>query len=306
MRLNPLSGRVLALSWCAALVAWPLVWLILACAQGIGTLLAGGDWIGVAIPFGADPWALVNEPTVAFAGSRAALVSYWLAPPLAALAVAALLPTLVPVPRGWLAEVGVLQLAVSSATLGLGWSGPLGVVDGPACGLERFWGVGPSMFIVASAALGAAVAQLAVVRLNGHLWEMPGGPLRSRRVLVAVAHAFPPAGVWLAAAMLQGWGVPPSAIVTTGVVLAGTLVGGWAWMPHAPLRLHPTVGRGRVVAVAALGLLAFGAASWAGAPRGGHGSAIVWGVPRETSNARPGMAVIRITPLRARKTPPAS
>ncbi len=306
MRLMPLSARVLALSWGAALVAWPLAWLLLASAQGVGTLIAGGGWIGVAIPFGAHPWALVNEPTVAFAGSRAALVSYWLAPPLMALAAAVLLPTVVPVPRGWFSEVGVFQLAVSCATLGLGWGAPLGVADGPASGLERFWNVPPSVFVVASVALGAVVAQLAVARLNGHLWSLPGGPLRSRRVLVVVAHALPPAVFWVAAATSQGWGVPPSAILATGAVLAGALVGGWVWTPHAPLRPRPDVGWGRVLGVAALGFLTFGAAGWAGAPRGGHPAALVWGVPRETSNVRAGMTVIRLTPLPARRRPPAS
>lgn len=305
MRLNPLSGRVLVLSWGAALVVWPLAWLALASAQGVGTLIAGGGWFGVAIPFGAHPWGLVNEPTVAFAGSFAALLSYWLAPALVALALAALLPTVVPVPRGWLSEVGVFQLAVSSATLGLGWAPPLGVADGPASGLERFWGVPPLVFVVVAAALGALIVQLAVVRLTGHLWSEQGGPLRSRRILVVVAHAFPPAVVWVGAATVQGWGISPSAIVTTVVVLAGALVGGWAWVPHSPLRLRPGVGWGRVLGVAAVGLLVFGGASWLGASRRGHATALVWGLPGMTSNVRTGMAVIRLTPLPARKTPPA-
>ena len=306
MRLNPLSGRVLALSWGAALIAWPLAWLLLASAQGVGTLIAGGGWIGVAIPFGAHPWGLVNEPTFAFAASRAALVSYWLAPPLVSLAVAVLLPTVVPVPRGWFSEVGVFQFAVSSATLGLGWGAPLGMVDGLAAGLKRFWGVPPSVFVVASALVGAVVVQLAVARLNGHLWGVPGGPLRSRRLVVAVAHAFPPTVVWVTVATVQGWGVPPSAVAAIGAVLAGAFVGGWVWMPHAPLRPRPEIGWGRVVGVAVLGLLVFGAAAWAGAPRPGHATAFVWGVPRETSNVRAGMGVIRLTPLPGRRRPPAS
>ncbi|OYV88174.1 MAG: hypothetical protein B7Z68_13555, partial [Acidobacteria bacterium 21-70-11] len=103
MRLSPLSPRVVALSWGAALILWPLAWLLLAVAQGAGTAMAGGGWIGVAVPFGAHPWGIVNEPNVAFAGSRAALFLYWLAPPLLALAVAVVAPTLLPVPPGWLA-----------------------------------------------------------------------------------------------------------------------------------------------------------------------------------------------------------
>jgi len=49
----------------------------------------------------------------------------------------------------------------------------------------------------------------------------------------------------------------------------------------------------------------FGAAVWAGAPRLGHGTALVWGVPGMTNNVRTGMAVVRLTPLPAPKRPPA-
>lgn len=306
VRLNPLSGRVLALSWCTALVAWPLAWLVLASAQGIGTLLAGGSWIGVAIPLGAQPWGLVNEPTISFAASRSALFLYWLAPGLLAFILAFLLPTLVPVPPGWLSEVGVFQFAVASATLGLGWAAPLGVADGPASGLERFWGVPQLAFVVVSALLGAAVVQVAVARLNGHLWGEPGGPIRSRRLLVALSHAFPPALWWVAVAGAQGWGIPPATVLTTGAVLVGALVGGWVWTPHAPLRLRPEVGWGRVLGILALGCLVFGAAAWAGAPHRGQGVALVWGIPNETSNVRAGVAVVRITPLPAPRRRPAS
>ena len=120
-----------------------------------------------------------------------------------------------------------------------------------------------------------------------------------------MAHAFPPAVLWVSVATAQGWGIPPAAIATTGAVLAGALVGGWVWTPHAPLRLRPEVGWSRVLGVAFLGALVFVAAVWAGAPRRGHAAAFVWGVPRETSNVPSGMAVTRLMPLPARRTPPA-
>jgi len=294
------------LSWGAALVAWPLAWLALACSQGVGTLVAGGVWIGVAVPLGAHPIGLVNEPSVAFAASRAALFLYWLAPPLAALALAALLPSIAPVPAGWLPEVGVFQLATASATLGLGWCAPLGVADGPAAGLERFWSVAPLVFVVASTLAGAAVVQLSVVRLGGHLWSEPGGPLRSRRLLVVVVHSFPPVVGWIAVAVAQGWGLPPSCVLTTGAVLLGALAGGWMWTPHAPLRLRPVAGWGLVLAVVAVGCAVAAGCAWAGAPRRGQAAALVWGTPGVTNNIRPAMAVVRVTPPPARRTPPAS
>jgi hypothetical protein len=295
----------MVLSWGMALLAWPMAWLLLAVAQGLGTVIAGGSWIGFSVPLGLHPWGLVNEPSIAFAGTRGALFLYWLMPPFAALALAALLPTVVPVPPSWLSEVGIFQLAVACAVLGLGWAPPLGVADGPAAGLARFWEVSPGVFLAVTTVLGALVVQLAVARLASHLWAEPGGPLRSRRLLTALAHGFVPAVGWAVAVVVQGWAVPPLAVVTTAAVLLGVLVGGWSWVPSSPLHPRPELHRRTVVALVVLGAAVFAVASWAGAPRRGHGTAFVWGFPGETNNVRPGMAVVRVMPLHAPKKPPA-
>jgi hypothetical protein len=305
MRDSPLSPRVLVLSWAVALFAWPLAWLLLAAAQGVGTVIAGGGWIGVAVPMGLHPWGLVNEPSIAFADTRAALVLYWLAPPLAALVFASLVPTVVPVPASWVSEVAVFQLAAASAVLGLGWAPPLGVADGPASGVEVFWGVSPALFVSLAAVIGAAVVQLAVARLCGHLWIEPGGPRRGRRVMVACAHALPPALVWGVAVFAQGWAIHPLSLVTAGGVLAGTLIGAWVWMPRSPLHPRPHVRWWAAMVTGAAGVTVFALALWAGAPARGHGTALVWGLPGRTNNVRPGMAVVRITPLPSRRRPPA-
>jgi hypothetical protein len=305
MRLNPLSPRVLLLSWGVALVAWPLAWLLLAVAQGVGTVIAGGGWIGFAAPWGIHPWGLVNEPSIAFADTRMALLLYWLAPPLTALAVAALLPPLLPVPPSWVSEVAVFQLATASAVLGLGWAPPLGVADGPAAGLARFWGVSPVLFVAVATALGVGVVQLAVARLTGHLWTEPGGPRRRRRLLVALAHTLVPAAAWGVAVIAQGWAISPVAALTATAVLAGSLFGAWWWMPSSPLHPRPQLRWRTTVVIGALGVVIFVGAAWAGAPRRGHGTAFVWGLPGETNNIRPGMAVVRLMPLPAPKRPPA-
>jgi hypothetical protein len=69
---HPLSLRVVLLSWALAVVLWPVAWWGVAIAQGLGVLFAGGGWIGIAVPLGSQPWALVNEPDIAYASSRAA------------------------------------------------------------------------------------------------------------------------------------------------------------------------------------------------------------------------------------------
>jgi hypothetical protein len=305
VRLNPMSTRVLGLSWCAALVAWPLAWLLLAAAQGLGTVVAGGGWVGIAIPLGAHPWSLVNEPVAAFASTRAALFGYWLAPPLVAITVAALLPTMLPVPPGWLSEVGIFQTAVASCVLGLGLAPALGVVDGPAAGLAQAWGVAPAATVTVSVLAGAALIPLAVGRLTSHLWSEPGGAVRGRRILVVAAHALPPAACWILASLVQGWAMPPRAFLAVGGVLAGAFLAAWRRMPSSPLHPRPDLRWGRVAAVGVVGAIVAAAALWAGAPRRGHGTAFVWGIPGANSNVRTSMDVVRVTRPRAPSKPPA-
>ena len=147
---------------------------------------------------------VVNEPCVAFANTEASLFLYWLAPQVVALAVALLLPTLVPVPPSWLSEAFVFQLATASAVLGLGWAPPLGVADGPAAGLARFWDITPTVYVSVSAGAGAFLVQIAGMRMAGHLWVEPRGPTRRRRVLAALGHAVVPAAGWALAVIAQG------------------------------------------------------------------------------------------------------
>ncbi len=289
MPASPLSGRVILLSWAAALVAWPIAWLLIAVAQGIGVLAAGGGWIGVALPLGAQPWGLVNEPDVAFAARSAALWGYWLPPLVVPLLVAVGLPLLASAPGSWLGEVAIVQLSLASAVLGLGWAPPLGVDDGPIAGLARFWKAEPNVVVVAAAIAAALAIQPALLRLSGHLWAAPGGPKRVRRILVALVHAALPAVGWAAAVLLVGWALPlRSWAITAAAVIAGA-VGAALWVPHAPLRPGREISFFRITATLAAGLLVALAAAWAGAPVAGHPRALLWGTERTTSNVRPGM-----------------
>ena len=304
VRLDPLSPRVVLLSWAVAMVAWPVTWTLLAAVQGVGVLLAGGGWIGVALPLGLHPLGIVNEPTVAFAGSRAALYLYWVAPALAALLLAAALPPLAAVPPGWFGELGVFQLGLAAAALGLGWAPPLSVVDGPARALARFWHVRPGVFVAITGCAGMLAAQRAVLRLTAQLWSKPGGPTRSRRLLAALAHGFAPALAWLVAVLASGFAVPPQALLGLGVVMAGVLVGAWLWVPRSPLHHHPTVRIAAIGGVALLGVAASLGLLWAGAPGHGRGKALLWGREGMTSNLPVGADAIELMPRRARTAPP--
>jgi hypothetical protein len=292
---STLTPRVVVLSWLAALIAWPLVWCAQAAAQGVGVLLAGGEWIGVAVPLGGSPWGLVNEPGVSFAISRAALFGYWLAPLLASAALALLLAPFMPGSGGWFGELFVLQAAFAGTLLGLGWAPALGVLDGPAAGLARFWGVDQPVTVVVAAAMGAVATPLQVVRLSAPLWHSAHGPLRRRRLAVVVLHLVLPALVWVSAAAATGWELRAEAFLTVACVLVAALVAASLWVPRHPRLARPLPGWTGLCLVAVLAVVVAGAGLWAGAAQGGGSKALLWGRETSTSNVRPGMSRIPLT-----------
>ena len=306
MPAHPLSWRVVLLSWAVAVALWPVAWWGIAIAQALGVLLAGGSWIGVAVPLGAQPWALVNEPGIAFASSRAALLGYWLAPLFVPALVALLGPWLLPAPsRGWAGELAVFHLAFASAALGLAWAPPLGVADGPAAGLLRFWKIEPSHVIAIAAVVAAVSVQGAVVRLAARWWAAPGGPRRGRRLRTAFVHGVMPALGWAAVALLAGWRPPERSLQLLGVVLLGALAAGFLWVPGSPLRRFEQPETKVLLRAAAVAVVVAAAALWAGRPAGGQARALLWGAPGETNNVRTEMVRVPLTPPRAPAAPPA-
>ena len=295
MASSPLSGRVVLFSLGIAAVAWPLAWLLLALAQGLGVLVAGGSFIGVSLPLGQHPWALVNQPNVAFASSRAGLWGYWLAPSLVALAFAIALPLLAPTGRRWGGELLVNHLALAFAVLGLGWAPPLGLGDGPARGLERFFGVSSVVFLGGCALAGAVAAPLAILRLSGGLWHVPHSLTRVRRLAVVAIHALVPAASWLALSVLLGWRTGPAPMMTAGAVLGGAAIAAWLWVPRAGIVRRDAPGPGRIVVAWTLGLVVLALALGAGAPSGRAPRALLWSKPSATNNIR---VTWKVIPLR--------
>lgn len=296
---HPLTPRVVTASWLAALAAWPLAWAVGPAAQGVGTVAAGGSWIGLAVRFGEPPWGLVNEPGIAFAASRAALLGYWLPPLLVPALVCLALPLLAPGGGGWWGELFLFQLAAALAVAPLGWGAPLGRSEGAVAGLATFWHVPPPVTVAVAVAAGAIGAGLSVLRLAAQFWHAPGGPTRSRRCLLVVLHLVVPAAAWIAAIRLLGWRIQRAPCLGIGVVVGGALMGAVLFLPRSPLRRPAPLGTGELLALALLGGVVAGSASWAGAPASAHGRAILWGQERATSNVRPGLELVRVTPRRA-------
>lgn len=294
MHSTPLSARVILLSWATAAGIWPLLWWLLAAAQGLGTTAAGGSFIGLAVPLARQPWALVNQPTGAFSATMAALPAYWLAPALFALALAVAGPLIGPAPPSWWGELIVFHLAMAAAALGLGFAPALGIDDGPARGLLTFWQVPPALFMAVAACLGALGATFAVVRLSGFLWAAPGGPTRRRRLLVALVHGMMPGVAWLVVAWLAGWGLPVVASVLLVLVVLAPLAFAWTRIPHSALARPSRPGAVKL----GLTLIAGGAvlvlAAAAGGPESGRVRGFVWREPGMTNNVRSAIVVHRV------------
>jgi len=288
---------VVGLSWAVALAVWPLTWWVLSAAQGVGVILLGGQWIGLSAPLGAAPWALVNEPGIAFAVSRGALYGYWLAPFLLAAVIALLVPVLLPGGSGWLGELFAFHLANACAVLGLGWSPALGSADGALAGLRRFWEIDPGLAATGAAAAGVVAVQAQAARLVAPLWDGPGGPLRRRRVGAALAHGLVPAVVWWGATVALGWSPPTGAVAGAAVVVAALIAAAWIWVPRHPRLRRPAPGPTRVLAASGLGVCVAAVALWFGAPRGGSAQAVLWAAEGTTSNVRADRVRVRLRPL---------
>ncbi len=296
MPLHPLSARVLLASWASALLLWPVAWLVAPVAQGLGTVAAGGSWIGVSAPWGGVPWGLVNEPAIAFAASRAALLGYWLPPLLVPALLGVGLAWLAPTGRGWVGELALFQLVAGLCVAGLGWGALLGLEDGAAAGLRTFWRVpiGVTLGVALASAIGGAV--LAVARLGAHLWHAPGGPTRRRRLLLALLHLALPSLAWVLAAAGLGFPLQRAPLLGVLAVVVGGAAGAALLVPHAALH-RPSPLSGLTLAALVLGgVLVAAAFSWFGGRSGGAAKAVLWGAERATSNVRPGLARVTLTP----------
>lgn len=281
-----LTARAVACSWLAAIVALPAVTLLAVIGQGVGSVLGGCRWIGLSTPVDEQVWALVNQPTLAFA-ARSIAVGYWLGAPLVMLLVALLMVAYVPRPQTMAAELLAVQLAWFAAVYGLAWVPVVDLDDGHLARwllLRRL----PDWLAFVAPAAGALAALLPSLRLLALVAATRRAAGRLTRLAAVALHLVLPLAAGVALASLVAGRVMPAPLLAS---LAGpALALGLAWVglprPHVfPLAPVTAAALGRLLG---MGLVLAGLVALAGRPLpDGRRSGLLWARPTDTNNIRP-------------------
>lgn len=287
-----LSLGVLVTSLLVAACAWVLVWWLLPLAQGLATAMAGGQFIGVSVPTWAQPWALVNEPSVGFAATRTALWAYWL-PPFALAVLGALLLPQFPAGVSLARHLFLNHLALAFALLGLGWLPGLGLDDGLLSGLSRFFGLEARLWLWVAALAAGLLTRPAVLAFTAYLWHTPGGPTPGRKAAVWAAHSGGPAASWLGFVAATAPRFPREALAPFLLALVLSLLWAVGTKPPHPLRTREIGAKAAWLALA-LALVVVAPSLVAFSPLALRPRGYLWGVERLTSNVRPEIRKLKL------------
>ena len=302
-RPNPNSPAAVIGSWLAALCGGVFSLAFVAGGQGLGAILGGCRWIGVTLPLDRQAWALVNQPSLAFATQPSA-AGYWLGGIATCLLAASLVIPLLPRPRGLTWELAALQISWMASVLGLGWMALLDPWDGHLGRFLRLHDVSaPAAWLVPM--LGAWAALIPTLRLLALARGAQPQLTRVGRMMTVFIHLVLPAFVWIATAVVMVNRAGPSfrgtplevlgpletlwpPVVAAGLPCVAALMMAWLafprpWVHHLePVRLKAIIGLLAAAVVLVGFLIALGAPTGAGKRRG-----VLWSQPDSRNNIRP-------------------
>ncbi|MGD9253010.1 MAG: hypothetical protein PVG92_03650 [Holophagae bacterium] len=280
------APSVIAISWLAASAAIPLALVVAACGQGVGALVGGCQWIGIALPLDRQVWALVNQPVLNFAALPTA-GGYWLGSTILPLFAAATIIGFLPRPRSLVAELVSVQVAWALSTIAVAW---LPLVDHDDGHVVRFLSLHgfSSYWIWLTPGLASAVALLPTLRLLELARRRSRGIGRTYRLGLVAIHLGLPVVLWCAVASAAHGFVPVLPTIAVAIPLVAVVV--LAWFRYPSPHVHPLAGPkiAEVVALAGAAAILSGGVWLAGRPLAeGTSAGVLWGQPGSFNNIRP-------------------
>ena len=280
------APSVVAISWTAAIAAFPLALVLAVLGQGLGALVGGCQWIGASLPLDRQVWALVNQPVLNFASLPTA-GGYWLGSLMVPLIVAALAIPLFLRSNSLIVEISVIQLAWGAAVVAVAWLPLLDQADGHLVRWLDLHDLPPTLVWLAPV-LAAGAGLLPTLRLLELARRRHKDTGRAYRVILVGFHLVAPVVVWVGLASLVRSSVPLEATLAIAAPACAAIVLAWLRYPAPYVRRleRPTVSG--VVALVICAAAAMILVWISGRPLPDNASTgILWGQPQAYNNIRP-------------------
>ena len=300
METEPETTRlsVIGISWLGASAALPFALICAAFGQGLGALIGGCHWIGVALPFDRQIWALVNQPVLNFASLPRA-GGYWLGSTLLPLVVAMTIIGFLPQARSLVTQLGCVQISWAMSLVAVAIVPVLDTEDGH---LARFFTLHdwPNGLVWLFPAAAAAAALLPTIRLLQLARRRRPEIRRSYRLLVVVVHLGVPAAGWLGLVSLAQGTIYPAAVLAGAAPLIAALAFAWFRYPSPYVRRLEMPHAGEIIGLVLAALILVATVWVAGRPLpDGRSAGILWGTAQSSNNIRPWIEPWSITSGRA-------
>jgi hypothetical protein len=279
------APSVVAISWTAAIAAFPLALVLAVLGQGLGAMVGGCQWIGASLPLDRQVWALVNQPVLNFASLPTA-GGYWLGSLMVPLIVAALVIPLFLRSNSLIVEVSVIQLAWGAAVVAVAWLPLLDQGDGHLARWLDLHDLPPTLLWLAPV-LAAGAGLLPTLRLLELARRRQKDTGRAFRVILVGFHLVVPAVVWVGLGSLVRSSVPLEATLAIAAPVCAAIVLAWLRYPAPYVRPleRPTVSG--VVALVICAAVAIILVWITGRPLPDDASAgVLWGQPQAYNNIR--------------------
>lgn len=280
------APSVIAISWTAAIAAFPLALVVAVLGQGAGAMVGGCHWIGVSLPLDREVWALVNQPVLNFASLPSA-GGYWLGSLVVPLMVAAFVIPLLPRAQSLIIEISVVQVAWGAAAVAVAWLPLLEKGDGH---LARWLGLHSlsTSWVWLAPVIAAGVGLLPTLRLLELARRRQKDTGRIYRIAAVAIHLVVPVILWVGLVSLIRSSVPLEATLAITAPVCAAILLAWLRYPSPYVRPleRPTISGvvSLVTCVAVAAILVW----TTGRPLPNDASAgILWGTPQAYNNIRP-------------------